>query len=435
VRDDVGVFLGRVSDGIARASPQRSVLALGPSRSGKTSSLIVPNLLISDRAVIATSTKDDVVRQLANARRDVATLVFDPSGTVEIPSGATRVGYSPLLFSQEWDGAVLATRSLVQAARMGFGERADDHWTERAGALVAPMLHAAALSGSSLGELASTIDQRRGDGALALLRERYGELHPAPAVLAGVLASEDRERSGIWSTASGLFAGLRTEAARRASREAPLDIDRFLSGRHHLHVVAPSRHQRVAAPLVIGLIDQVVEATYRRHHDGSRLLLALDELANVAPLPSLASVVSEGGGQGVVTIACLQDLSQARSRWGASADGFLSLFPTTVIFPGVADRRTLEVVSALGGREMVATPSIQRNARGRSVGHSVHFSERDRLSVADLARGRVGHVLALDETKTPRWVALAPAHHDELFARYRRIERPGPSRARSGPSR
>jgi hypothetical protein len=31
------------------------------------------------------------------------------------------------------------------------------------------------------------------------------------------------------------------------------------------------------------------------------LLLALDELANVAPLPRLAGIVSEGGGQGVLT--------------------------------------------------------------------------------------------------------------------------------------
>jgi len=68
-----------------------------------------------------------------------------------------------------------------------------------------------------------------------------------------------------------------------------------------------------------------------RHEQGARLLLALDELANVAPLPRLASIVSEGGGQGVVTLACLQDLSQARSRWGTSAEGFLSLFPTTVV--------------------------------------------------------------------------------------------------------
>jgi type IV secretion system protein VirD4 len=49
-------------------------------------------------------------------------------------------------------------------------------------------------------------------------------------------------------------------------------------------------------------------------------------------------------------LACLQDLSQARNRWGdAAADGFLSLFQTKLILTGIADPRTLEAISlALG---------------------------------------------------------------------------------------
>ena len=49
--------------------------------------------------------------------------------------------------------------------------------------------------------------------------------------------------------------------------------------------------------MVVGLIEELVHATYDRHENGARLLLALDELANVAPLPRLAGIVSEGGGQ------------------------------------------------------------------------------------------------------------------------------------------
>ena len=60
------------------------------------------------------------------------------------------------------------------------------------------------------------------------------------------------------------------------------------------------------------------------------MLLALDEVANIAPLPDLPAMVSEGGGQGVITLACFQDLSQARQRWPGRADGFPSLFGTTV---------------------------------------------------------------------------------------------------------
>ena len=428
-----GVYLGRSAHGDAFAHSQRSVLVLGPSRSGKTTSLIVPNLLLTNSSVIATSTKDDVVRSMSESRRDRTTLLFDPSGTIHTPPGVIRVGYSPLRASREWDGAVLATRSLVESARRGMGDRADDHWTERASALVAPLLHAAALRRDSMGALASRVDQRQGNDALELLRERYGSQHPSSSLLGGVLATEERERSSIWSTASGLFAGLRTEAARRASRESPLNVEEFLAGKHHLHVVSPSRYQSVSAPLIVGLIDEIVEATYQRFEQGARTLLALDEMANVAPLPRLTSIVSEGGGQGVVTLACLQDLSQARSRWGVAAEGFLSLFPTSVVLPGIADPSTLESIRNLAGKQMVSSPTVQRDARGKIQSHSSSWVERDRMTLAQVAQGRNDHALALDSSKNLHWIELTPYYRDSRFAPQRSRDLPaerGRSRGR-----
>lgn len=283
-------------------------------------------------------------------------------------------------------------------------------------------MHASALRGESLGQLASRVDERKWDDLLLELNERHGDHHPSVTLLRGVLATEERERSSIWSTTAGLFAGVRTEAARASAREAPLDVDEFLSGPHQLHVVAPSRHQAVSIPLVVGLIEELVHATYDRHHEGARLLLALDELANVAPLPRLASIVSEGGSQGVLTLACLQDLSQARSRWGASAEGFLSLFPTTLILPGIADQTTLELLRHLAGRELAPSPSVQRDAKGHARGHSTSWVERDRVTMSELARGRSGHALGLDAQNQLKWVRLTPAYRDERFRPY--LERP-----------
>jgi type IV secretory pathway TraG/TraD family ATPase VirD4 len=418
VRNDVGIYFGRGVNGDATSGAQRSTLVLGPSRSGKTSSIVLPNLLMTNASCIVTSTKSDVVSRMASARQDGATLLFDPSGTVRTPPNVHRIGYSPLRQSFSWDGAILASRSLIDIARRGRGDRSDDHWTERAGALVAPLLHACALRGETLGELASRVDERRCDDIVHELSERHGDHHPSVSLLRGVLATEDRERSSIWSTTSGLFAGVRTDAARASSREAPLDIDAFLSGPHQLHIVAPSRHQAVTTPLVVGLIEEVVHATYDRHEDGARLLLALDELANVAPLPRLASIVSEGGGQGVLTLARLQDLSQARSRWGTSAEGFLSLFPTTVVLPGIADRQTLEMLRHLAGRTLMPTPTLQYGPRGKRAGRSTSWVERDRASMSELARGRAGYAMGLDARKQMKWVELTPAHAHPRFRGY-----------------
>lgn len=118
-------------------------------------------------------------------------------------------------------------------------------------------------------------------------------------------------------------------------------------------MTAPAHKQALCAPLVVGLLEQIRHATYARAADSpphSPVFLCLDELANIAPIHDLPALVSEAGGQGLHVLVCLQDLSQARQRWGdAAADGFLSLFQTKLILSGIADSRTLEAISlALG---------------------------------------------------------------------------------------
>ena len=119
------------------------------------------------------------------------------------------------------------------------------------------------------------------------------------------------------------------------------------------------------APVVVAFLEQVRAATYRAAAEGTLRLpvtMVLDEVANVAPLPDLPAMVSEGGGQGLLTLACLQDLSQARNRWGPSADGFFSLFGTKVLLPGIGDIRTLDAVSRLAGQGDVAVRSVNTSA-------------------------------------------------------------------------
>lgn len=393
---------------------RRSTLVLGPTRSGKTSSLLVPNVLLARRSVVTTSTKDDVLHATAQRSRVGHVSLFDPSGTTPCPPGVTRVGWSPIGASVRWDDAVHTADAMVDAARLRARGAGSDHWTERASALLAPLLHAAALEGLGIADLAGWVDLREGREPLAHLVRGAGPSHPAPASLSGLLATEGRELSGIWSTASGVLSAWRTDAARAAAAAPPLDLERFLSGANTLHVVSPARHQVATAPLIAGMLDALVHATYERHERGASLLLALDELANVAPLPSLPSFVSEGAGQGVVVLGCLQDLSQARVRWGRAADGFLSLFPATVVLPGIADRATLDALSQLAGRHDVATRSVSTGRHRRDV-VTTSIVERPRLAADEIARGHRGLALCVDAGKRLGWVELTPAHLDARF--------------------
>ena len=125
-----------------------------------------------------------------------------------------------------------------------------------------------------------------------------------------------------------------------SATEPNFDARRFVAGADTVYVCASSRHQDLIAPLVVGLIEDVRAASFERSAARNAaafgtvgpsvppgiwpgveapVLLALDEAANIAPLPDLPSLVSEGGSQGVLTLACLQDLAQAR-RLRATSD-------------------------------------------------------------------------------------------------------------------
>lgn len=416
-----GVYLGRTQQGWAWAESERSVLVLGPSRSGKTSSLIVPNVLAAAGAVVSTSTKTDVMRLTADTRRKSGpVLLYDPSGTVQAPAGVQRVGWSPVQAAKSWDGALLAAETMVGAARAAEGTTrsgAEAHWNERAMALLAPMLHAAALAGEPMPTVLRWIDRREASHALRVLGSAIGDVAPPTDTLVGIVATDEREQSGIWSTAAGVLSAYRSAGALRSTEPPLLDAEGLRSTGGTLYICAAGRRQQQLAPLVVGLLGDVRDATYRRAERATGneppVLLALDEAANIAPIPDLPSLVSEGGGQGLVTLACLQDLSQARRRWGPEADAFLSLFGTTIVFGGIADLPTLQAISALAGeREVLArsvgmSPSPDGRLRpSTSTAPVMH----PRLPVDVVARGSEGMALALDARNRLGWVKLTPAH-------------------------
>lgn len=430
-----GIYLGHTTDAWCAAPPEHAVLVLGPPRSGKTSGFVVPNLLAASGPVVSTSTKPDVMAATAGVRRDVGRcLLFDPSGTVPCPPSVSPVRWSPVQAASTWDGALGAARVLVLAAGGGTGGARveQSHWTERAQALLAPLLFAAAIDGAAMRTVLTWVDRRQSLPAqtvLAAAREPGSGV--AADLLAGVAETDARELSGIWSTASGALAGLRSEAALAATDEPDFDPVRFVESADTLYVVAPGERQMLVAPLVAGLVDTVRSATYERAaQPASRVrapvLLALDEVANIAPLPALPAMVSEGGGQGLLTLACLQDLSQARHRWAGQADGFPSLFGTTVVLPGIGDVTTLEALSVLAGEVEVPVRTLSegRSPTGRSAldlvtGGRVHTAAsvttqwRRRLPPDVVAAGAPGCALAFDERNRAHWVPLAPAHRSE----------------------
>jgi hypothetical protein len=198
----------------------------------------------------------------------------------------------------------------------------------------------------------------------------------------------------------------RSEAVLETAKDPNFDPVAFARSSDSLYICAPAQEQDQLAPLVVALLEQIRAATSPGRPTPPRWLFALDEVANIAPLSSLPALAAEGGGQGLVTLACLQDLSQARVRWGRGGRGFFTLFGTKVILPGVADHRTLQLISALAGEQQVVVPSHTRPSAlenfisgGRAVSSTTTSLQwRPRLPVDVVARGRPGHALFMNSS-------------------------------------
>jgi type IV secretory pathway TraG/TraD family ATPase VirD4 len=399
------------------APREQGTLVLGPPRSGKTSSVVVPNVFAAVGPVVAVSTKRDVLDETHAARGRLGEcLLFDPSGTVEIPDGVRRIGWSPLSASTTWDGAVFMAESMVGASREGRDRVDGSHWTERAAALLSSVFHGAALDGASLDDVVSTVNRRSPERFLTALARHEATL--ALDLLIGITETEEREQSAIWSTASGVLAGYRTSAALASTGHDRFDPELFVRSRSTLFIAAPAEYQLHLAPLVAGIVRDVRTAAYRRSAATDSLaspplLLVLDELANIAPLHDLPVLVAEGASQGVVTLASLQDLSQARARFGVAADGFLTLFGTKLVLGGVSDVRTLEAFSTLAGRhdEYVVSSTMSRTP-GRLRRHTtrtVTTRRESRLAVDAIAQPPAGTAIAFFGAR-PLRIELTPHH-------------------------
>ncbi len=352
--------------------PESHLLVLGPPRSGKTRSIVIPNILLAPGPVIATSTKSDLVEATSRERsKSGRVIAIDPSGSVPLSEDVERRYWSPIDPTGTYSDAIAVTRAMIDASILMDGGRGGySHWIERSASLVAPLIHAAQIAGYEMDTLMVWLNRRECRDPAGILKACGEEM--ALDSLGSVMLCEERERSGIFSTAVGLLGSFNFPEVHQQDHLARFDSREFLNSNDTLYVVSPSHIQKLIAPVLVGMIDEVKNRSFqmsadpRRDHGRQPLSLILDEMANIAPLGSINSILSEGASQKVMLLGALQDLSQARTRWGRSAEGFLTLFGSTLVFPGISDLASLHQLSAISGE--IQFDSISRSYSGSLLG-------------------------------------------------------------------
>ncbi|GAA1456190.1 type IV secretory system conjugative DNA transfer family protein [Nocardiopsis exhalans] len=410
------VYLGLdPADGYKRvwSSPSDSVGLVGPPRYGKTSGIIIPALLYWSGPAVSTTTRGDILRFCGNWRRRVAApegevYVYDPFDSEGFGrEGLSTMRWSPLAGCA--DPAVCFRR--VQGMTGAVGGLSDgEHWQSGAALILRALFHAAALGGAPMSEVRRWLAAQETRRPAQILRD-----HPTAASgwaddLESMRFLGERERGSFYSVARNCLDATAEPRVLDSCSAVDLDIDHFLATNSTLFIVGPSHYQAVVAPMIVGLVDSIAQrAAEVAALQGGRLrnplLLALDEVANIAPLPSLPALVSEGGGRGVITLWAAQSLAQLRARYGADEQqAILTATTAKIIYGGMSNEADLRNVSSWGGE--------LRQVDATTYGGGGEFVFPDRPSVTGQVPGVVRPGVIYPDAE--RQYSLSPVYRPAL---------------------
>ncbi|MBV8194559.1 MAG: type IV secretory system conjugative DNA transfer family protein [Candidatus Dormibacteraeota bacterium] len=421
---------------------ETSTLIVGPTRSGKTTSLVVPNLLEWHGPAIVTSTKNELLEITAAHRQTLGPVhVYDPTGELA-DSGYQTVTWSPLIGCQDLDRAWMVAAWLCAGLQQGSSRGDNDwiHWAESGKLLIAPLLFAAACSGRTIVDVHAWIHGFDLVTPMTLLEDLEADAsHPsahdaarAVSMMTAIDQRPERERGTVFSTVMRIFNVFNERAVAGSAATSRFEPRAFLERRGTLYLCTPRLAPERIASLFVGILMTVVTEAYLvaerspRGRLAHELGLFLDELANVIPIDELPSLASQGAGRGVLLMSIVQDISQLRARYGNDrAHSILNNHACKVVLPGVSDPETVDLMSRLLGRSSFTDVQVSRGGDGKisrsySVRHDSLASpdalrQLDALSAVVLYRGRPPILARLQPWyRNKRYVAMAQRKYFRL---------------------
>jgi type IV secretion system protein VirD4 len=363
-RSAQGLSLGYQRTRLLRAEERHALVVFGPTQSGKSAGVAIPNILEWPGPAIVVSIKPDLLDATITARRQCGeALVYDPYGLWDQPTHT----WSPVASARTWNGALETAQRIASAGEMDTDSvKGGSFWAKAAEQRVAPLLYTAARTRRGMREVVQWI---YGQGGAELDRlthqlidhsdstgERADAQHAYDAHLAFTqLAGETR--GSIEGTAQILLSAYRSPTVVRSSEGNQITTQRLLDGANTVYLISDSRRSKLLRPLLIGLLTELLDRAYETANQvpdrrlPRPLLVCLDELGNAVPLPNLAEIASTAASHNIQLVSIFHDIAQARSRYHDQALTVINNHRARMLLSGVADIETLKYFSELVGDE------------------------------------------------------------------------------------
>lgn len=374
-----GLLLGSLNGRLLRSAAPFHVVVIGPTRSGKGVSFVIPNGLTWEGSMVTLDIKQENFKGFGKARFERGDLVF-----LYAPGSAYSHRYNPLDFVRP--GGEMVT-DCANIAGFLVATSAETIWSKGArsfvGALLGYVLTSARFEGQrhirsavrviSTGQdvalaLKTIIETERGHGIPQWVFDEFNQLISIP----------ERTRGGVMFNVFDAFKPWNSHLVCAATETSDFDIRKLRSVRMSIFIGPPLADLETYRPLVRILFQQIHDVLTRKEpgpDEPHRVLLLLDEFFALGKMSSLVSKIPYTASYGFRMAIILQNLSQLDEAYGQATRETIVSGANIKLFVAINDNVTAKYVSeSLGSRTV-------RNAT-RMLGRGFAAA---RVSVSEMA--------------------------------------------------
>ena len=390
--------LGNSKGSFVMAPPNQGLMIFAGPRSGKSSGLVIPNVLhLDESSLVFTSTRQDILNAISKHRAQLGEVViYDPMHLANpLPKDVKRIAWTPMTGCQDFTVALRHAEEFTHGVSEGTDDKAG-FFSKSASRLLGATLHITAVHELPMRQLPALIQERSLQTLLALAQQRSDE--QVREIIESLVGF--RELNSIQATAAATTSLFSTKFIfDPGPDDVTLHPSHFLGGTNTLAIIAKSDlgGELSASPLTTSLLTDIHTEIHRisQAQPDGRLPVShywlLDEFFALGGLSALPQMASESAGRNHHLGIALQSAEQLTALYGPTADSIWDLFSTKLAGSGISSVPTLQRLELVGGGDAAERARQDHDSKRRPM-------KGDRLLSHEIAALRSHHWLAISQS-------------------------------------